>query len=113
MIGFVLRCAALTITALAASGGNLAFARSHAGSPTSTFAPAYLDSDRCRVLIEQWTAAHARSGPEYGDNVASLSTHGRALCTAGYFASGADELEQAIRLIGETPDKPRPVIRLR
>lgn len=104
---------AIVLTAFAAASPyGPALAKGHSGSPASTFAPAYLDSDRCRVLAEQLNAAHARSRPEYGNNVANLGAAGVALCDAGDFATGADELEKAVHLIGETPAKPHPVTRL-
>jgi len=86
-----------------------ALARGHSGSPASTFAPGYLDSDRCRVLTDQWDSAPAR--PDFA-KAAALAQQGLALCRAGDFAHGADSLEYAVRLIGETPATPRPVIRL-
>lgn len=90
---------------------DLALARGHGGSSDSTFRKVYLDSDRCRVLIqqfEQWAdhaivpAAVARNGAQ-----------GIDLCQASDYATGADTLAKAIQMIGEIPANPPGRVPLR
>ncbi|HEX9462354.1 MAG TPA: hypothetical protein VGB82_07115 [Alphaproteobacteria bacterium] len=87
-----------------------ALARGHPGSPDSTFSKVYLDRERCAVLAEQFRGLANRIADKSVDDLAS---RGLELCRDGSFAEGADTLENAIRLVGQTPAKPRPRVLLR
>jgi len=102
--------AAVALAAALAPGSVLA--KSRPGSPDSTFAKVYLDSERCSVLIAQLTSALVGRAADRGAASARAS-HGTALCARGKFAEGADTLESAVRMIGEAPVRPRPRVLIR
>ena len=87
-----------------------ALATGHQGSPDSTFAAAYLDSDRCRVLMAQFGRTSATRVPDSA--AAKLGVRGVELCQSGHFADGADSLAEAVRRVGEVPAEPGPMVRL-
>ena len=87
-----------------------AVAKSHPGSPDSTFSRVYLDADRCTVLADQVGSEGDRFA---GEPLAAAVARGLALCRNGRFAEGADALALAVRRAGLTPARPRPFVRLR
>ncbi|MBV8538236.1 MAG: hypothetical protein JO128_21745 [Alphaproteobacteria bacterium] len=95
----------------AAVGTAPAFATAHPGSPGSTFAVAYLDSSRCRVLSQQIDQLKAARG--LSDKASVIAAQGLDLCRAGSFAAGADRLAAAVRMTGAVPAAPQPIVRLR
>ncbi|MBV8536646.1 MAG: hypothetical protein JO128_13695 [Alphaproteobacteria bacterium] len=73
-------------------------------------AAVYPDSARCRLLSQQVDRAMAE--PRMSLRPLQLALRGEELCRSGDFAEGADLLDEAVRLIGETPALPPPIRRL-
>ena len=92
------------------AGPMPALAATHLGSPDSTFAIAYLDSSRCRVLTRQ--VDQLKSAPGLRGKAASIAAQGAGLCQSGSFAAGADRLAAAVRMSGAVPAEPQPIIPL-
>ena len=73
-------------------------------------AAVYLDSARCSLLAQQFEQAAA--GRIVRERARRTASQGEALCRDRDFADGADLLEIAVRLIGETPATPPALHRL-
>ena len=61
------------------------------------------DHMRCDALAQQFNQAAAHR--EVDDAAKQAASQGAVLCRAGRFGEGADTLEKAVRMIGETPAK--------
>ena len=59
------------------------------------------DQLRCQALGKQFQDASARHPVD--DAAKEQASQGEALCRAGRYGEGADTLEKAVRMIGETP----------
>lgn len=94
----------LVLTPSLALAPHLALAHGHGGSPDSTFQKVYLDSDRCRVLTQQYQRSADRG--MIVPAVAKRAARGIDLCQASDYANGADKLAKAIQMLGETPAMP-------
>lgn len=64
----------------------------------------YQDHARCDALAQQFNQAAARRAVD--DAAKQQASQGAVLCRAGRYGEGADTLEKAVRMIGETPAKP-------
>ena len=62
------------------------------------------DSERCSALTVQFDRAAAQRA--IGEAAKEQASQGAVLCRAGRYGEGADTLEKAVRMIGETPAKP-------
>ncbi len=74
--------------------------------PAAQQTGAYPDSARCAALLQQ--LERTITTRPLGRDAAAFAVHGAAMCQAGDFAAGADELAKAVRLVGETPAIPPP-----
>jgi hypothetical protein len=61
------------------------------------------DNLRCTALSQQFDRAAAQRAVD--DAAKQQASQGAVLCRAGRFGEGADTLEKAVRMIGETPAK--------
>ena len=91
----------LALTFGLATAPELALA-AHANMPLNQ--ESLHDHERCDALTQQFRQAAAQhAAPEEAKQQAS---QGAVLCRAGRYGEGADTLEKAVRMIGETPAKP-------
>ena len=82
-----------------------------AGIHESTFKKSPLDSDRCKLLNEQFNRLRS-SGRSISTSAVDAASEGADLCRTGHFAAGADELAYAILGAGETPERPPSHLRM-
>lgn len=62
------------------------------------------DHARCDALTRQFNQAATRHAVD--EKAKQQASQGAVLCRAGRYGEGADTLEKAVQMIGETPAKP-------